>query len=86
MIQKVQPIEIVRGSLRVKTKTVYGPVIIVVQNAVTVVMLVSALTLYLQTRHLITADLGYNTKDILVIDNVYGKTGEIKALLDAYRA
>ncbi len=86
MIQKVQPIEIVRGSLRVKTKTVYGPVIIVVQNAVTVVMLVSALTLFLQMRHLITADLGYNTKDILVVENVYGKTGEIKALLDAYRA
>ena len=86
MIQKAQPIEIVRGSLRLKTKTVYGPIIIVVQNAIAVVMLVSALTMYLQIRHLITADLGYNTKDILVIDNAFGNTGEIKALLDAYRA
>ena len=86
LIQKAQPIEIVRGSLRLKAKTVYSRVIITVQNAVAVVMLVSALTMYLQIRHMITADLGYNTKDILVIDNVYGKTGEIKALLDAYRA
>ncbi len=75
MIQKVQPIEIVRGSLRVKTKTVYGPVIIV-----------AALTIYLQTQYMINYDLGYNTKDILVMDNAYGTSGEMKAMLDAYRA
>lgn len=86
LIQKVQPIEIVRGAFRVKTKTVYGPVIIVVQNAVAVVMLVAALTMYLQTRYMINYDLGYNTKDILVVDNVFGTSGEIKVLLDAYRA
>ena len=86
MIQKVQPIEIVRGSLRLKTKTVYGPVIIVVQNAVAVVMLVAALTIYLQTQYMIKYDLGYNTKDILVMDNAYGTSGEMKAMLDAYRA
>ena len=86
MIQKVQPIEIVRGSLRLKTKTVYGPVIIVVQNAVAVVMLVAALTIYLQTQYMINYDLGYNTKDILVMDNAYGTSGEMKAMLDAYHA
>ena len=48
LIQKAQPIEIVRGTLRLKTKTVYSKVIIVVQNVVAVVMLVSALTIGLQ--------------------------------------
>ncbi|MBO6058092.1 MAG: ABC transporter permease [Bacteroidales bacterium] len=86
LIQKAQPIEIVRGSLRLKTKTVYSRVIITLQNVITVVMLVAALTMYLQIRHLITADLGYNTKDILVIGNAYGQLGEIRPLLDAYRA
>ncbi len=86
LIQKAQPIEIVRGSLRLKTKTVYGPVIIVVQNAVAVVMLAAALTIYLQTQYMINYDLGYNTKDILVMDNAFGTAGEIKAMLDAYRA
>ena len=86
LIQKAQPIEIVRGSLRLKTKTVYGPVIIVLQNAITVVMLVAALTMFLQVRTLITADLGYNTKDILVIQNVFGKLGDVRPLLEAYRA
>ena len=86
LIQKAQPIEIVRGTLRLKTKTVYSKVIIMIQNVVTVVMLVSALTMALQIRHMITADLGYNTKDILVVDNAFGQTGQIRPLLDKWRA
>ena len=86
LIQQAQPIEIVRGTLRLKTKTVYSKVIIVVQNVVAVVMLVSALTMGLQIRHMISADLGYNTKDILVVDNAFGQTGQIRPLLDRLRA
>ena len=86
LIQKAQPIEIVRGSLRLKTKTVYSRIIITLQNVITVVMLVAALTMYLQILNLITADLGYNTKDILMIGNAYGQLGEIRPLLEAYRA
>lgn len=86
LIQQAQPIEIVRGTLRLKTKTVYSKVIIVVQNVVAVVMLVSALTIGLQIRYMISADLGYNTKDILVVDNAYGQTGQIRPLLDRLRA
>ena len=85
LIQKAQPIEIVRGTLRLKTKTVYSKVIIIVQNVVAVVMLVSALTMGLQIRHMISADLGYNTKDILVVDNAFGQTGQIRPLLDRMR-
>ena len=86
LIQKAQPIEIVRGTLKLKTKTVYSKVIIIVQNVVAVVMLVSALTMGLQIRHMISADLGYNTKDILVVDNAFGQTGQIRPLLDRLRA
>lgn len=85
LIQKAQPIEIVRGTLRLKTKTVYSKVIIVVQNVVAVVMLVSALTIGLQIRHMVSADLGYNTKDILVVDNAFGQAGKIRPLLDKWR-
>ena len=86
LIQRAQPIEIVRGTLRLKTKTVYSKVIIVLQNVVAVVMLVSALTMGLQIRHMITADLGYNTKDILVIENDFGQSGQLRPLLDRLRA
>ena len=86
LIQQAQPIEIVRGTLRLKTKTVYSKVIIIAQNVVSVVMLVSALTMGLQIRHMITADLGYNTKDILVVDNAYGSVAQLRPLLDRFRA
>ena len=86
LIQQAQPIEIVRGTLRLKTKTVYSKVIIIVQNVVTVVMLVSALTMGLQIRHMVSADLGYNTKDILVVDNEFDQTSGLRPLLDRLRA
>ena len=86
LIQQAQPIEIVRGTLRLKTKTVYSKVIIIVQNMVAIIMLVSTLTMGLQIRHLVSADLGYNTKDILVVDNAFGNTGQIRPLLDRLRA
>ena len=86
LIQQAQPIEIVRGTLRLKTKTVYSKVIIIVQNVVTVVMLVSAFTMWLQIRHMVSADLGYNTKDILVVNNEFGTTADLRPLLDRLRA
>ena len=86
LIQQAQPIEIVRGSLRLKTKTVYSKVIIILQNVVTVVMLVSAFTMWLQIRHMVSADLGYNTKDILVVNNEFGQTASLRPLLDRLRA
>ena len=86
MIQKAQPIEIVRGSLRVKTRTVYGPIIIIMQNAVAVVMLVAALTMFLQIRFMVTADLGFNTKDIVVVQNTYGRSSMIQPMLERFRS
>ena len=86
LIQKAQPIEIVRGTLRRKTKTVYSRIIIVIQNVVAVVMLVSALTMWLQIRYMINADLGYNTKDILVVDNGYGTSAELRPVIDKLNA
>ena len=86
LIQQAQPIEIVRGTLRMKTKTVYSKVIIILQNIVTVVMLVCAFTMWLQIRHMVSADLGYNTKDILVVNNEFDQTAGLRPLLDRLRA
>ena len=86
LIQRAQPIEIVRGTLRLKTKTVYSKVIIIVQNVVTVVMLVSAFTMWLQIRHMVSADLGYNTKDVLVVRNEFGQSAALRPLVDRLKA
>ena len=82
LIQKVRPIEIVRGTMRLRTKTVYSKVIIFLQNVVAVVMLVAALTIFLQIRYMINADLGYETEDIMVVDNMFGSVSDLQPLKD----
>lgn len=82
IIQKAEPIEIVRGTLRLKTKTLYSKVIIVVQNVITVVMLVTAFTMFLQIRSMINAPVGYNTEDQITISNEYGRAGDLTPLIN----
>ncbi len=82
LIQKTKPIDIVKGTFTLKSKTTYGKIIIIFQNMVTIVMLVMAITMYLQVNHLINAPLGYNTKDILFINNNFGNAEKIAPMLD----
>lgn len=86
IIQKAEPIEIVRGTLRLKTKTLYSKVIIVIQNVITVVMLVTAFTMYLQIRSMINAPMGYNTEDQITISNQFGLAGDLTPLLNKLKA
>ena len=86
IIQKAEPIEIVRGTLRLKTKTLYSKVIIVIQNVITVVMLVTAFTMHLQIRSMINAPAGYNTEDQITISNEYGRAGELAPLINKLKA
>lgn len=86
VIQKAEPIEIVRGTLRLKTKTLYSKVIIIVQNVISIVMLVTALTMFLQIRSMINAPVGYNTKDQIEIANYFGRSGDLAPLVDRLRS
>ena len=83
MIQRVNPIEIVRGSFRLKTKTLYSKVIIVVQNVMSIVMLVVVITMSRQISSMIDAPLGYDISRQLTLDNNFGKTAELAPLIDA---
>lgn len=67
VVSKVEPIEIVRGTFRRKTKMVFSKVFISFQSFVTAIMLSVALIMILQINHLIEAPLGYNTSNILEV-------------------
>ncbi len=86
IIQKAEPIEIVRGTLRLKTKTLYSKVIIVIQNVITVVMLVTAFTMFLQIRSMISAPVGYNTEDQITISNQFGRASDLTPLINKLKA
>ncbi len=68
-ISVYQPIDVVKGSFRTRSKMLYGRIFIAVQHAITVVMLVMAATIYLQIRHQINMPLGYNTENVFVVKN-----------------
>ena len=66
-ISRFQPIDIVKGSFRYRSKMVLGKVFIILQNVITITMLTSALVIWLQLDHLLHAPLGYNTKDLYYV-------------------
>lgn len=67
LISSVKPIEVVRGTFRRKSKMMFSKIFIIIQNVVTITMIAACITIYCQTKHLIEAPLGYNTKDIVMI-------------------
>ncbi len=81
-ISRFQPIDIVKGSFRYSSKMVLSKIFIILQNVVTVVMLTSALVIWLQLNHLIHAPLGYNTEHLFVINAPDGKHQTVRNLLE----
>lgn len=83
LISSVGPIEAVKGAFRRKNNMVFGKIFIVIQNTVTIVMIACALTMWLQTQHLIHAPLGYETEHILEVPS--GGVNKGTAFLDEVR-
>lgn len=66
-IASMNPIDIVKGRLSLKSKIVLSKVFITVQTVITVVMLVSVMTIRLQLNHLIEAPLGFNHENMFQV-------------------
>jgi putative ABC transport system permease protein len=65
LISGARAIDAMKGGLRTRTKTTLGRIFIIFQNAITFSLLTGALTMTLQTRHLVDAPLGYGTEAII---------------------
>lgn len=86
VISRFKPLDVMNGTFRRRTKTVYSNALIALQNLITVVLLAASLTITLQIRHLISAPLGYHTADILnVPTDSFKDYGEIQQFRDALR-
>ena len=81
-ISRYQPIDIVKGSFRFRSKMVLGKVFVILQNVITVTMLTSALVIWLQLNHLIHAPLGYNTKNLYYVYAPQGQFQAARSLLE----
>ena len=81
-ISRFQPIDIVKGSFRYRSKMVLGKVFVILQNVVTITMLTSALVIWLQLHHLIHAPIGFNTERLYYVNTPDGKSQTVRSLLE----
>ena len=81
-LSRYQPIDIVKGSFRFRSKMVLGRLFIIVQNVVTVTMLTSALVIWLQLNHLIHAPLGFNSDNMFYVECPTGKSQTVRSMLE----
>lgn len=87
LVARYQPIDIVRGTFRRHAKTLYGRVLIALQNVITIVLLATSITIGLQIRHLVNAPMGYETHDILNIEtSIFPDRSAMRHFCDALRS
>lgn len=67
-MSRYNPMDIVKGRFRFRSKMVLGRVFLLLQSVVTFVLLVSVFTIHSQLRHLLTAPLGFHTRHVFFIE------------------
>ncbi len=67
VVSRFNPIDVVKGTIRLRSKTWLSKVFIVAQNVISMTLVVVAVTMMLQMHHLSTMPMGYQTKDIVSI-------------------
>ena len=65
-VSRCNPIDVVKGSLRIKNKMWFSKVFITAQGVVSTVLIAVGLTMTLQMHHLYTLSYGYNKEDIIM--------------------
>ena len=70
IITKLNAIEVIKGAFRRKSKGVYSSILISFQYAVVIALLISTAFIATQTRFMQNFNPGFNTKNILWLDNL----------------
>ena len=66
VVSRFNPIDVVKGSLRIKNKMWFCKVFITAQGVVSTVLIAVGLTMTLQMHHLYTLSYGYDKEDIII--------------------
>lgn len=67
IVSRYKPLDVVRGSFAYKSKMVFSRVFIVVQNIITIALIVMSAILYYQVDYLITSPRNHNTENIIAV-------------------
>ena len=86
IVAKTQPIDVVRGTFRFRSKKVLSKVFIVLQNAIAIVLIALVITMELQMRHLVERPMGVRTENLFFVQSDLDYTNTRTAFVDALRA
>lgn len=67
IISRLSPLDVVKGTVRMRSKMWFSKLFVIVQNIISMTLVVLALTMTLQMHYLTNMPLGYQTKDIVQI-------------------
>lgn len=69
IISGFEPVEVVRGTFRRRTKMLFSKIFITFQNVITIVLLACSITMIAQVYYMAHAKMRYETENIIVVDN-----------------
>lgn len=72
VVSRFNPIDVVKGTIRLRSKMWFSKIFIVAQSIISMTLVVMAITMMLQMRHLANRPLGYHTEDILCVSTTFG--------------
>jgi putative ABC transport system permease protein len=67
---RLNTVEVLKGGFRRKTKTVYSKILITFQYITVIVLLISTIVIYKQTKFMLTYNPGFNTRNIMSLENM----------------
>lgn len=76
VVSRFAPIDVVKGTLRLRSKMWFSKIFIVTQSTVSMTLVAVAITMMLQIHHLVNLPLGYQTKDLLCISSPFDDENE----------
>ena len=68
IIAKFKPIDVVKGSFTFKSKMTYNKIFITIQSVITILFIACSITVRAQVQYLLNADLGYNHKGVIRVE------------------
>lgn len=85
VMSSAKPIDVVRGTFRTKNKMVFSKFFITFQNVITIVLVASSITMVAQIHHMIHAPLGYNTTNLIEIENTFRDKTSLNTFVNELR-
>ncbi len=80
LVSKLQPLDVVRGTFKLKSKMIFSKIFIVMQNVLAIVLTAVTLTMHHQIEYASHRNTGLNNTDALVLVTAFSMKDELAAL------